>query len=135
MLFRLRHDELRGLIDGVVGSVPVDDDSIDSPADHVINLGVNLRRIGGAVADIHVIRLSEPQKQVGVDLGCSSGVEQGMNVDLADISRTQIAVGLRRKTIRCAGIVIDLRAQRGRGHDIVARETHHGHTQNNDYNN
>lgn len=60
MLLRLRHHELCCLINAVVGAVPVDNHSIDSTADHVGNLTVNLHRVCRTVTDIHVIRWSEP---------------------------------------------------------------------------
>ena len=61
MRLSLGHHQLRRLIDAVVRAVPVDDHAIDSPADHVGDLAVNLGRIRRTVADIHVAGASEPQ--------------------------------------------------------------------------
>jgi hypothetical protein len=55
MLFGLLHHELRGLIHGITRPVPIDNHAIDATADHVVYLALDLVRIGGAVADIHVI--------------------------------------------------------------------------------
>lgn len=67
MGFGLGHDQLGCVIDVVVRPVPIDDHSIDAAAHHIANLAVNLRRIIGTVADIHVARTAEPQHQVSVD--------------------------------------------------------------------
>ena len=61
MVFRFRHHQLRTLINRIVGAVPVNDHAIDAPADHVVNLPLDLSGIGGAVADIHVLRSAEPR--------------------------------------------------------------------------
>ena len=45
MLFGLRHDQLSGVVDGIIRPVPVDDHPIDAAADHVRNLVVDLNRI------------------------------------------------------------------------------------------
>lgn len=86
MAFRGRHYELRCLIFGIVRSVPVDDHAINAAADHVVDLAVDLVRVGRTVAHVHMIRLSEPDHQVGVDLGTVSRIQQGMHVDFADVS-------------------------------------------------
>ena len=70
------HHELRCLVDAGVRTVPVDDHAFDSAADHVRNLTVDLRCVGGTVADVHVIRLPEPEQQVRVDLGIRPQIEQ-----------------------------------------------------------
>lgn len=92
MLFSLCHHQLGGLIDGIAGPVPVDDDAVNSAADHVLDLIVNLRGIVGVVADVHVVGFSKPQKQVCVDLGRGAGIEQRVNINLADIGCAQISV-------------------------------------------
>jgi hypothetical protein len=61
MLFCFGHDQLGGLINAVVRPVPVDYDAIDPATDHVCDLAMHLRRIGGVVPDVHVIRATEPQ--------------------------------------------------------------------------
>ena len=62
MSFRLRHNQFRGLINTVVGPVPVDNHAINSTADHICDLPVDLFGVGRAVADVYVIRASEPQQ-------------------------------------------------------------------------
>lgn len=63
------HDKLCSLVDAVVRSIPIDDDAIDPPADHVRDLIVDLGCVRGAVANVHVVRPTKPQKQMGVHLG------------------------------------------------------------------
>ncbi len=60
MILRFSHHQLRSLIDGIPRSIPVDDYAINPAADHVLDLPVNLRRIGRTVAHIHVVRLPKP---------------------------------------------------------------------------
>ena len=74
MVFGLRHHQLRSLIFGVVGTVPVDDHAVDAAADHVINLALDLRGIGGVVADVHVRRVAKPQEQVSIDFRRRAGI-------------------------------------------------------------
>jgi len=76
MFFRFGHDQLCGLINAGVWAIPVDDDTVDTAADHVCNLTVNLGGVGGTVADIHVVRLSEPQHEMSVDLSIGAGIQQ-----------------------------------------------------------
>lgn len=92
MSFSLCHDLERGLIDGITRTVPIEDHAIDSAADHVINLVFHLCRTGRVVADIHMVRLAEPENHVGVDLSCRTRIQQGMHIDLADVSGTQVAI-------------------------------------------
>ena len=120
MSLGFRHHEFCGLIDAVVRAIPIDDHAIDSAADHIGNLPVNLRRIGGAVAHIHVVRPSEPKQQVSVDLRARAGIEQGMDIHLADIPGTCIAIGLPAKIVGRTRIVCRLRGQRGGGYNIVS---------------
>jgi hypothetical protein len=94
MLLRLGNDEGGSLIADVALSVPIDDDSVNAAADHVVNLPGYLLGIGGTVADIHVIRAPKPQYEVGVDGSGGVGVQQGMNVDLTDIAGAKIAIRL-----------------------------------------
>lgn len=88
------HHQLRGLINAVVGAVPIDDDAVNSPADHVGDLPMDLLRIRGVVADIHVVRASEPQQQVCVHLCASAGIEQAVNIDLAHVPGRAVAIAL-----------------------------------------
>lgn len=75
VLFRFGHHKLRRLIDAVIRSVPVDYNSIDSATDHVGNLAMDLRGIRGTVADVHVVRASEPQQQVRIHLRGGAGIK------------------------------------------------------------
>lgn len=76
MSFRFGHDQLCGLINTVVRTVPIDHDAVNAPADHVDDLIVNLCRIGRTVADVHVIRSPEPQEQMSIDLCIRARVKQ-----------------------------------------------------------
>lgn len=105
MLFGFRHHQLRGLVRVILIAVPVDNDSINTAADHVRDLRVNLRRIVRAVTDIDVNRVSPPGHKVGDDLGIVSGIEQAVDVYLADVAGPDVAVGLRSEAICCAGVV------------------------------
>ena len=105
MGFGRGHDQLRGLIDGVAGTVPIDDHAIDAAAYHVVYLRLSLSGVGGTVADIHVVGLAEPHDHVGINLGGGAGIEQRVDVDLAYVSRALIAVRLSRKSIGGAGVV------------------------------
>jgi hypothetical protein len=88
------HDRLRSLINRVVGTVPVNDYAIDSPADHVVDLALDLPGVGGVVANIHMLGASEPQKHMGINLGCGAGIKQRVDIDLTYISRAAIAIRL-----------------------------------------
>ncbi len=55
MRFGLGHHQLRRLINVVVGPIPVDHHAVDATADHVGNLIVDLRRVGRAITDVHVL--------------------------------------------------------------------------------
>jgi len=60
MALGLGHDEFCSIIDAVVRAVPIENDAIDSTADHVGDLIVDLRWVGGTVTHVHVVRASEP---------------------------------------------------------------------------
>src|ERR1700722_4684810 len=70
MSLGLRHKQFRSLIDGVVGTVPGNDHTVDSAADHVLHLALNLCRIRGTVPDIDMARMSPPHPEGSVNLGC-----------------------------------------------------------------
>lgn len=124
------HDHFRGLVDGITRAVPVQNDAVNSAADHVLNLFLDLDGIGGVVAHIHVVRLPEPQHHVSEDLGRSTGVKQRMNIHLADVGSTGIAVGLRCEAGGRAGVTRGLRRQGSCGNDFeTAREAGHGKQQ------
>ncbi len=125
MLFGLCHHHFSGIVDESIRTVPIDDDSIDAPTDHVVNLPRDLRGVGGAVSHAHVIRLSEPKQQMGIDLGGSPGIKQRVNVDLAHVARAKIAVSLAPEVVGRARVVGGLGRESGGWDDIVARPTHH----------
>jgi hypothetical protein len=75
MGFRFRHDQLCGLINGIVGAIPVNDYAVDAAANHVLDLEVDLRRVGRTVSHIHVVRLSEPKQQMRINLRRRSRIE------------------------------------------------------------
>jgi len=106
--FRLCHDQFGCLVDAVVRSVPVNDHTIDSAADHVGNLAMHLFPVGRTVTDIHVVRPSEPQQQVGIYLRRGAGIEQIANMDFADTAGTGVPIRLRRETGRYACVTCSL---------------------------
>ena len=114
----LSHDELCSLINAVVGAIPIENDAIDSTADHVRNLIVDLRWVGGTVTHIHMVRASEPEHHVGVDLGAGAQIKQRVHVDLAYIADASITVRLTDKTVRRTGVVCHLRRQGGCGYYV-----------------
>jgi hypothetical protein len=127
MFFRFRHHQLRGLVFGIIGAVPVDDHAIDAAADHVIDLIRHLCRVGGAIADVHVVRLPKPDHQVSIDLGGRSRIKQGVNIDLADVPGAAVPVSLWRKATGRARVIRRLSAQGGGGYNVVGTgETHTG---------
>ena len=105
MTLGLRHYKLCRLIDAVVRAVPVENDAIDTPTDHVRDLIVHLRGVGGTVTNVHVVRPTEPQHEVSVDLAGRARIKQGMYIHLAHIAGARIAIGLIGDTIRRTGIV------------------------------
>lgn len=118
MIFSLGHHQLGALVDRIVRPVPVNDHAIDATADHIINLPLDLRGIGGAVADIHVVRPSEPQQQMGINFRRRARIQQRVNVNLAHIARASVGVRLSRKTIRCTGVIGGLSGQRCVRHHV-----------------
>lgn len=118
MALSLCHDELCSLIDAVVGTVPIENDAYDTAADHVRDLIMDLRRVGGTVTHVHVVRASEPEHHVGVDLGAGAGIEQRVYVNFAYIAAASITIGLTDKTVRGTGVVRHLRRQGGCGYYI-----------------
>lgn len=113
MSFGLRHDLERGLIDGITRTVPIENHAIDSAADHVIDLILDLRRTGRVVADIHMARLPEPENHVGIDFGCRTRIEQRVHIDLADVSGSQVAIRQSAEAVGRTGVVGSLGGERG----------------------
>ncbi len=117
MILSFRHDQLCRLIDRIVRTVPVDDDAVDAAADHICDLALHLIRVGGTVADIHVLRPAKPKKQVCIDFRCCSRVEQRMDVDFADVAGAPITVRLTHEAVRGACVVGGLSGEsRGGNH-------------------
>src|SRR5438270_6240402 len=113
MFFGFVHDKSSGLVNSVVGAVPVNDDAIDAAADHVRDLALDLGRIVGVVSDVHVVGSSKPQHHVGEDFGRSAGVEQRVDVHFADVVGAEISIGLGSKGIGRTAIVYGLRVGSG----------------------
>ena len=106
MLFDFCHYRQRSLIgERVPKSIPVDDHALNTAADHVGNLTVNLRRILGVVTDTHMAWIAKPGHQMRVHLGTRSGIQERMDVHLAGIASSHVSVALRNKSIGRAGIV------------------------------
>ncbi len=101
----LRHDLQRRLIQRIPGSIPIEDHTIDSTAHHVINLIGNFGGVGRVISDVHMVRLSEPQDHVGVNLRRIARIKQVVNVDLADISCAEVAIRKAGERIRGAGVI------------------------------
>ncbi len=110
MVFRLGHDQLRGVVFAVVRTIPINDHAIDSAADHIGDLLVNLRRVVGTVPDVHVIRSTEPHHQVRVHLSRRAGIKQRVHTHLADIAGASVTIRLLGKTVRRAGVICRLRS-------------------------
>src|SRR5437879_1367775 len=119
MSFGLSHHQFRGLVDAIVRAVPVDNHSINSPADHVCDLPVDLFCVRGIVTDIHVVRTSEPEQEMGVHLGSRARVEQTMNVDLTHIACSGVPIALGQKAVGCTCVVCRLCGQCGCGYNGI----------------
>ena len=120
MSFRLRHDELRRLIDAVVRAIPVDDHPINSTADHVGDLAMNLFRVCRTVADIHMVRTTEPQQQMGINLGRRAGIQQAVNIDFTDVGGGAVPVTLSQETAGCTCVVGRLDGQSCGGYNRIS---------------
>ena len=131
MAFGLCHDRLRRLVDEIVWSVPVDNHSINAAADHVINLVLDLRRISGTIADIHMAGLPKPEQQVGIDLRRRSRIKQRVDVDFADVSGSPIAVRLAQETVRRARVVGGLSRESGSRYHVGGARRTQAHTSEN----
>ena len=118
MRFRLRHHQLRCLVGTIVRPIPIDDHPVNAAADQVINLILDLRRVGRTVTHIHVARSPKPSHEMGINLCRSAWIKEGMNVHLAYISCATIVVRLSLKGICRARIVCGLSRQRCCGYHI-----------------
>ena len=92
-------------------AVPIHDRPLNAAAHHVFNLLLDLRRIVGAVSDIHVAAATEPRHVVGIDLGARAGIEKRVDWHLAHISRSNVAIGSPGEGVRGGSVVADLRLQ------------------------
>src|ERR1700692_697391 len=118
MVFSLRHHQFRACIYSVVGSVPINDYAINATAHHIVNLPLDLRGIGGTVADIHMVRRSEPKEEMRINFCSCSGIKQRVNIDLTHIAGAPVAVGLAREIIRCTGVIGSLKGKIGGRYDV-----------------
>src|SRR5215471_2816519 len=105
MFFRLMHDHLRGLVLCIVGTVPVDDHSVDAAADHVSNLPLHLHCVIRRVSHVYVVPLSKPQQKLSKHFCGIAVVEQRVNVHFAHVVGTQISIRLIHETTRRTGVV------------------------------
>lgn len=77
MLFDFRHYRQSSLIaERVPKSVPVDNHALNTAADHVRNLTVNLRRILRVVTNAHMAWITKPGHQMRVHLGARSRIQE-----------------------------------------------------------
>lgn len=60
MVLRSCHDKLGRSINSIPRPIPVDNHSVNSAAYHIVDLALDLGRIGLAVTDVHVIGLAKP---------------------------------------------------------------------------
>src|SRR6185312_12978377 len=99
----------------LAAAVPVNDYSIEPPANHVRDLLVDLQRIIGAVTNINVITEAEPWHEMGVKLHSRSRIKQSCRRDFTDISTCDITVFQTAEAVRCTGIVGGFSSQGGSG--------------------
>src|SRR5258708_35720674 len=92
MFFCFIHHRLGGLVDEIIGTVPVDNDAVNAAADHIGDLALHLGGIGGAVADVHVTAIAKPKHQMSEDFCSGAGVEHGVDVHFAHVVSAQVPV-------------------------------------------
>ena len=80
MQFRFFHNQERSFITRGSLAIPVDNDPINAPADHVLNLPRNLVGIGGAVSHIHVIGATKPRHEVRINFGLRPRIQKRMDI-------------------------------------------------------
>ncbi len=119
MSFRLCHDQFGCLVDAVVRAVPIDNHAIDAAADHVHNLAMNLSRVCGTIADIHVVGLTKPKHEMGVNLRRCTRVEQGMDVHFAHVAAPEVAIALADKAVGCTCVIGGLGGQGCSRYDVI----------------
>ena len=105
VILSLRHHEFCCIVDLVIRTIPIDDDSIDAAADHVGDLVSNLHGIARTVTIVHVVRFAEPKQKMRVDLSCRALIEQSMNVNFAHVIRADVSVCLRGKAAGSTRVV------------------------------
>ena len=123
MLLGFVHHQLGSLVGIVFVAIPIDNDAIDTAADHVRDLIMDLHRVVRVVADIYVARIAPPWHEVCDHFGIGSGIQQRMNIDFADVPRAQVAIALRVKAFCSTCVVGSLGSERGGGNDLqVSRQ-------------
>src|SRR5215510_3799539 len=91
--FHFSYKTQRGLVsERIAEAVPVYDYSIDTAADHVIDLMSNLDGIMGVVAHVDMPWIAPPRHEVSVNSRGRTWIKQRMNVHLANVGRTHVAV-------------------------------------------
>ena len=108
MTLRFCHHKFGGVVFAVVRTVPVNDHAVDAAADHVGDLLMNLPGIRGVVANVHVVRPTEPHHHMCIDLGGRPWIQQRVHVHFADVSGACIAIRLFSETVRGTSIVCRL---------------------------
>src|SRR5881394_136835 len=110
----------------VPSAVPVKNRPGHATADHVLNLGVDLRRRIRLVAHTNVIWLSKPAQQVAVDFGCRPPIEKRDNRQLANVAGWGISILLAAERICGAGVVTGLGLKSGVGRGNRAADGRRG---------
>ena len=99
------HRQCGGVVVRTAGTIPIDDHAGDATADHVINLRVHLRGIGGVIAHIHVVTHAKPGHEMCVYGGCGTAVQQRADWNFAYAAGSDIPIALSLKTRSGTGIV------------------------------
>ena len=81
---RLCHDQLCHGILKIPRAIPVHDHTVDSAADHVLDLAMDLCGIVGLVADVHRARSTKPKHEMGVDLRGGAWIQKRVDIQFAD---------------------------------------------------
>ena len=106
----------RRVVVGILGAVPVDDETINAATDGIGYLGVDHGRIGFiAKSDADVTRAVPPRHVVGKYFRGCTGIKQRVNINLADVPWLDIAVGGAGETTGEIGVVSSFLGERGGG--------------------